>query len=96
MAEATKTSEKVQIYRASDGWRWRFLSKGGRVLADGGQGYADKRDCIRGLLWVTGGSYERLIQIRTQGGMYQQGRLTCLRGNAYNSILTETYVEVIP
>lgn len=45
---------KAQIYKAKDGWRWRFIVANGKTLADSGQGYSRRRDAIRGLVLVTG------------------------------------------
>lgn len=30
-------------------WRWRLTASNGRILADSGEGYKRKRDCLRGL-----------------------------------------------
>jgi uncharacterized protein YegP (UPF0339 family) len=89
---------KITIYRDADGqWRWRYQSKGGRILADSGQGYANKRDCIRGLELVTGGSYERRYQQRTPTGhVYQQGALSRGRSTQHGSWVEEINVEVLP
>jgi uncharacterized protein YegP (UPF0339 family) len=32
--------DKLTIYRADDGWRWRYTASNGRILADSGQGYS--------------------------------------------------------
>lgn len=66
-------SPRIQIYRDSQThWRWRFIAGNGKVLADSGQGYNDKRDCIHGLELVTG------ARVRIGWGRharYQQGWL---------------------
>lgn len=46
--------DKLTIYRAEDGWRWRYTSSNGRVLADGGQAYSRQVDARRGAERVTG------------------------------------------
>ena len=43
----------VRIYKAPDGWRWRFKHNG-RVRADGGQGYSRHIDCWRGMVDTLG------------------------------------------
>ncbi len=45
---------KAQIYKASDGWRWRYIAANGKTLADGGQAYSRRRDVFHGLVLVTG------------------------------------------
>ncbi len=91
---AWRTPEKVTIYEdTEDQWRWQVKSKGGKILADSGQGYSRKADCILGLEKVTYGDYERHYQARTkEGTMYQQGLLyRQFRGES-----VETFVEVMP
>lgn len=40
---------RVEIYKASDGWRWRAVAiANGLTLADGGQGYSRASDCQHG------------------------------------------------
>jgi uncharacterized protein YegP (UPF0339 family) len=36
-------------------WRWRFISSNGRILADSGQGYRHRTDCLSGCATVLGG-----------------------------------------
>lgn len=44
----------AEVYQDhTDRWRWR-LRKGRSVLADSGQGYSRKADCLRGMRLVTG------------------------------------------
>jgi uncharacterized protein YegP (UPF0339 family) len=40
--------QRIEFYRAKDGWRWRAIAKNGRILADSGEGYRHRRDCQRG------------------------------------------------
>jgi len=49
-------TEKIEIYQGggSTGWRWRYRATNGKILADGGEGYAARGDAIRGALRVTG------------------------------------------
>lgn len=44
----------VVLYRAADGWRWRYVEQGGHVLADSGQGYSRRIDCENGARRVVG------------------------------------------
>ena len=80
--------DKIEIYRDQAGcWRWRFVAGNGAVLADGGSGYSDKRDCIHGMSRVLGGHYERLYAIPG----YQQGQLVRPR----SGFMEQVFVEVI-
>lgn len=48
-------TDEVQVYETTDGWRWRYVNgSNGQVMADGSQGYADKRDAMHGAFQVTG------------------------------------------
>ena len=40
---------KTKIWKSKDGWRWRFVEKGGRVLADSGQVYLDRIEAEQSL-----------------------------------------------
>ena len=37
-------------------WRWRLKASNGHILADSGEGYKRKRDCLRAVLIVSRGS----------------------------------------
>lgn len=38
----------VEVYRDSGGqWRWRARAKNGRIIADGSEGYASRRNALR-------------------------------------------------
>ncbi len=39
----------VQFYKSNGEWRWRIIAKNGNVLADGGEGYKNKKDAKNGL-----------------------------------------------
>jgi uncharacterized protein YegP (UPF0339 family) len=45
----------ITIYKAKDGWRWRWRAGNGRIIAEGGEGYSGKRKAVRavGLLLMT-------------------------------------------
>jgi uncharacterized protein YegP (UPF0339 family) len=45
----------VEFYQDQAGeWRWRFIAaENGKILADGGQGYADVADATKALERVT-------------------------------------------
>jgi uncharacterized protein YegP (UPF0339 family) len=39
-----------QVYEdAEGGWRWRLVAGNGRIIADSGEGYRDKQDCLHGI-----------------------------------------------
>lgn len=55
MTATAREFDRGQIYKAADGYRWRIRSaKNNKILADGGQGYADKRDTLAALKRVVG------------------------------------------
>lgn len=37
-------------------WRWRVVAANGRIMADSGQGYVRRIDCLEGAVKVLGGS----------------------------------------
>ncbi|MFB6160057.1 MAG: HVO_2922 family protein [Haloferacaceae archaeon] len=45
MSEAT-----VEVYQDRGGqWRWRLVHRNGNIIAEGGQGYASKRNALDGV-----------------------------------------------
>lgn len=58
-------STRVELYKSASWdhvdqrlqWRWRFVSSNGRILADGGQGYSRRIDCIKGAALVLGADH---------------------------------------
>lgn len=41
---------RFEVYEDRAGqWRWRLVHRNGNIIADGGEGYASKRNAIRGL-----------------------------------------------
>lgn len=42
---------RFQMYRAADGWRWRFRAAGNGEIIASGEAYATKEDC-RHVLWL--------------------------------------------
>ena len=53
-AEAMTRHDTITLYRAPDGWRWRYTTHTGRILADSGQGYSRRVDAVRGACRVAG------------------------------------------
>ncbi len=54
---------KTRIYKSKDGWRWSVADRSnGKILADSGQGYSRKIDCVRGLERVTSGSLLQMVK----------------------------------
>jgi uncharacterized protein YegP (UPF0339 family) len=44
----SKTTLTFDVYRTADGeWRWRLWAKNGNVVADSGEGYKRRGDCMR-------------------------------------------------
>lgn len=40
---------KFTVYFAYDGWRWRLRSRNNRKIADSGESYTRKHDCLRAI-----------------------------------------------
>jgi len=40
---------RVEIYKADDGWRWRFMAANGKILAASGESYSTKSNCKRSI-----------------------------------------------
>lgn len=58
---------KIEVYMDAAGeYRWRYRATNGQIMADGGEGYVERRNCVNGALKVLG------LQIaeyrRRQGG----------------------------
>ena len=54
--------DTITLYRAPDGWRWRYTASNGRILADSGQGYSRRADAVRGACRVAGaGAYHTAV-----------------------------------
>lgn len=49
---------KIELYEDKQyQWRWRLVATNNECIADGGQGYEDKFDCLQGALLTLGGAY---------------------------------------
>jgi uncharacterized protein YegP (UPF0339 family) len=39
-----------EVYTDKSGyWRWRYVASNGRIIADSGEGYYNKADCLHGI-----------------------------------------------
>lgn len=50
--------DRVEVYKSGivrTRWRWRYVAANGNILADSGQGYTRRVDCLRGLQTVVDG-----------------------------------------
>ena len=46
-----------EVYKDRTGFfRWRYVSSNGRIIADSGEGYVNKSDCLAGIT-IMKGSY---------------------------------------
>jgi len=46
---------KYKVYKdSSKKWRWRLVAANGRTLADSGEGYRNKQDCLSAIERVKG------------------------------------------
>ncbi len=55
-------------------WRWRFRATGGKIVADSGQGYVDKHDCLRGIEIVrTEAATAEIVQDESEKSVTEKG-----------------------
>ncbi len=62
----SKKPMRAEVYRDDDKrWRWRIVhNSNGNTLADGGQSYTAKADCLHGLDLVAGGNKNvRVVEV---------------------------------
>jgi uncharacterized protein YegP (UPF0339 family) len=46
-------SAKFEVYQdRADKWRWHLKAPNGEIIADSGQGYYNRRDCLTGIQLV--------------------------------------------
>lgn len=50
------STDRIEVYRTTvrRKWRWRYVAANGNILADSGQGYTRRIDCLAGASAVTG------------------------------------------
>jgi uncharacterized protein len=46
----------------SQEWRWRLKAENGRIVADSGEGYQNRQDCLDGIQLVKGSSQVPVYQ----------------------------------
>ena len=56
-------NDTITLYRAPDGWRWRYTASNGRVLADSGQGYSRRVDAVGGACRVAGAGASQIAVV---------------------------------
>jgi uncharacterized protein YegP (UPF0339 family) len=50
--------KSFRVYRDAAGeWRWRLVSGNGRIIADSGEGYQHRADCLHGVELVKDSKY---------------------------------------
>lgn len=43
----TESTEHLHVYQDAAGeWRWHLIAANGRIIADSGEGYADRADAV--------------------------------------------------
>lgn len=56
---------KFQIYQdAKNEWRWRLIAANNRTIADSGEGYENKADCIHGVHLVQGSAKAEIVEAK--------------------------------
>lgn len=67
---------RFEIYKAHDGWRWRFLARNGEIIACG-EAYKNKTDCFGAVKLIRTGADRARIEypqpVETQGGDDDEG-----------------------
>jgi uncharacterized protein YegP (UPF0339 family) len=47
--------EHIEVYRDASGeWRWRWVAANGRRMADSGEGYENRSDCLEAARYIAG------------------------------------------
>ena len=65
--------DTITLYRAPDGWRWRYVAHNGRVLADSGQGYSRRAYAVRGACRVVGAAESHTTAVLSDLRKYGEG-----------------------
>ena len=45
----TKSERRVELYKASDGWRWRVVAANNKIIAMSSEGYRRRKDSLKSL-----------------------------------------------
>ena len=50
------STDRIEVYKSGlrRQWRWRYRHSNGHILADSGESYARRIDCLEGAATVTG------------------------------------------
>ena len=41
---------RFNVYQnKAEEWRWRFIASNGKIIADSGEGYHNRADCVHGI-----------------------------------------------
>lgn len=52
-----------EVYKAADGWRWRLRAKNSKIVADSGEAYSSKSNCVRAARRMINSMYEARIDV---------------------------------
>ena len=59
---------RFELYKDdSGGFRWRFISSNGRIIADSGQSYKNKADCQSGIDLIKGKAPAAQVEEKSGG-----------------------------
>jgi uncharacterized protein YegP (UPF0339 family) len=54
---------KFHVYKDTNNeWRWRLKATNGNILADSGEGYSAKADCLAGIQSVKGSANSQVVE----------------------------------
>jgi len=52
-----------RLYKDMNGqWRWRYVAANGRIIADSGEGYVSRTDCLHGIALIKGSANSQVIE----------------------------------
>lgn len=64
MIDVAVKRDRVEVYRDTRGeWRWRYVAQNGHVLADSGEGYSRRIDCVNAAKRVVGTRLTRRVKV---------------------------------
>lgn len=53
---------RIHVFAGDDGdWRWHVIAGNGKKVAEGGEGYRNRTECVQEAIDVTAGQYEVVI-----------------------------------
>ena len=54
---------RFELYASLGQWRWRLKAVNGRIVADSGEGYFNKVDCLHAINLVKGSALAPVLEV---------------------------------